>query len=95
VDFQDNPDHAAIRQAVVSITLPFGGSYYAERAERHEPTDELWRALGKLGYIGINLPERFGGGGAGFRQVFHGLNPERNHRCGHLCPLVQSSVASG
>ncbi len=93
MDFQDNPDHAAIRQAVVSITLPFGGSYYAERAERHEPTDELWRALGKLGYIGINLPERFGGGGAGMSELALVCEETAAQGCPLLLLLVSSAIS--
>jgi hypothetical protein len=69
VEFDENPDHRAIREAVAKIAAPYGGQYYTQHAEAHTPTDELWRALGRQGFIGINLPERFGGGGAGLAEL--------------------------
>jgi len=69
VEFDENPDHAAIRDAVAQIAAPYGGAYYTEHAERHQPTTELWQALGRQGFIGINMPEEFGGGGAGLTEL--------------------------
>ena len=69
MDFRVDADHTALRQAVREVTLSFGPTYYAEHAERHESTDELWRTLGKQGFIGINIPEKFGGGGAGMAEL--------------------------
>jgi alkylation response protein AidB-like acyl-CoA dehydrogenase len=69
VEFDENPDHRAIREAVAKTAAPYGGRYYTEHAEGHVPTDELWRALGRQGFIGINMPEQFGGGGAGLAEL--------------------------
>jgi alkylation response protein AidB-like acyl-CoA dehydrogenase len=69
VEFDENPDHRAIREAVAKIAAPYGGKYYTEHAEQHVPTDELWRALGRQGFIGINMPGQFGGGGAGLAEL--------------------------
>jgi alkylation response protein AidB-like acyl-CoA dehydrogenase len=69
VEFDENPDHTAIRAAVAQIAAPYGGAYYTDHAERHVPTTELWQALGRQGFIGINLPEEFGGGGAGLTEL--------------------------
>jgi alkylation response protein AidB-like acyl-CoA dehydrogenase len=69
MDFDADDHHADIRDAVAAITRSFGNSYYADHAERHESTEELWRELGKQGFIGINLPTQFGGGGAGLSEL--------------------------
>src|SRR5579863_4818085 len=69
VEFDENPDHAAIRDAVAAVAAKYGGGYYTERAERHLPTTELWRDLGRQGFIGINIPEEYGGGGAGLTEL--------------------------
>ena len=69
MEFDENPDHRAIREAVAKIAAPYGGQYYTKHAEEHTPTHELWRALGRQGFIGINIPEQFGGGGAGLAEL--------------------------
>ena len=69
MNFDLDEDHEALREAIGAVTRSFGGAYYAEHAERHEPTTEVWSALGRQGFIGINLPEEYGGGGAGMVEL--------------------------
>ena len=69
MDFRVGADHTALREAVRELTLSFGPTYYTDHAERHESTVELWRGLGKQGFIGINIAEKFGGGGAGLTEL--------------------------
>jgi hypothetical protein len=93
MDFTENPDHVALREAISAVTRPFGGSYFAQRAERHQPTDELWRALGKHGFIGINLPEEFGGGGAGLAELAIVCEQTAAEGCPLLLLLVSSAIS--
>lgn len=69
MDFTPNEDHLALRKAVAAICDDFGPTYYTERAEARESTQELWDALGRHGFIGINIPEAYGGGGAGLAEL--------------------------
>ncbi len=69
MDFSTNPEHEALRKAVADICDAFGSRWYVERAERREPITELWQALGRHGYLGINVPEEYGGGGAGLVEL--------------------------
>jgi alkylation response protein AidB-like acyl-CoA dehydrogenase len=69
MDFTPNADHEDLRKAVAQVCDDFGPRYYTERAEARESTDELWQALGKQGFIGINIPEEYGGGGAGLEEL--------------------------
>ena len=43
--------------------------YVLPRARVGEPLTELWQEAGKLGYLGVNLPEEYGGGGAGIYEL--------------------------
>ena len=47
----------------------YGPGYFAERAITGEPTTELWLDLARHGFIGINFPAEYGGGGAGMAEL--------------------------
>jgi alkylation response protein AidB-like acyl-CoA dehydrogenase len=60
------PDEERLmREAVASICSGFGRDYMRECVEADKPASELWDALGEKGYIGVNIPEEYGGGGQG------------------------------
>lgn len=69
MDFTPDEDHEALRQAVRAVCNEFDKDYYVQRAEAGEPTTEAWDALGTHGFIGINMPEEYGGGGAGLTEL--------------------------
>ncbi len=69
MDFLDSDEHRDLRAAVGKIAASFGGAYYAEHARAHEPMDELWSALGGAGFLGVNVPEAYGGGGGGLVEL--------------------------
>jgi alkylation response protein AidB-like acyl-CoA dehydrogenase len=94
VDFADTEEHAALRAAVAAVTRPFGGAYFAEHAERREPTSELWQALAQPGFIGINIPERFGGGGAGLAELAVVCEETAAQGCPLLLLLVSSAISA-
>ena len=69
MDFTESDEHRALRAAVAELGREFGMDYWLARARKHESTDELWEKAAKLGFIGINTPERYGGGGAGITEL--------------------------
>ena len=69
VDFAESDEHRALRAAVAGIAAKFGPRYYAERAAERRPCAELWQALGDAGFIGVNIPEAYGGGGGGLTEL--------------------------
>ncbi|GAQ35730.1 isovaleryl-CoA dehydrogenase [Mycobacterium pseudoshottsii JCM 15466] len=60
--FIENEDRRALRKAVSEWASNYGHEYYLKKARAHEHTTELWSEAGKLGFIGVNLPEEYGGG---------------------------------
>ncbi|MTD43740.1 acyl-CoA dehydrogenase [Conexibacter sp. W3-3-2] len=73
-----------IREAVAGIAGGFGHDYFAAKVKAGERTDELWDAMGKSGYLGVNLPEEYGGGGLGMTAL--AAVSEELSRAG--CPLM-------
>ena len=69
MDFAETEEHRALRAAVAAIASDFGPRYYAERAAERRPCAELWKALGQAGFIGVNIPEAYGGGGGGLTEL--------------------------
>ena len=67
--FIENEERQALRKAVAALGANYGPDYYLEKARSGGHTDELWREAGELGFIGVNLPEEYGGGGAGMYEL--------------------------
>jgi alkylation response protein AidB-like acyl-CoA dehydrogenase len=59
----------AVREAVREICERFGPGYWRETHERGESPDALWQALSEGGFIGVNVPEEWGGGGLGMQGL--------------------------
>ena len=67
--FVETEEQRALRKAVAAMTANYGQDYYLEKARAGQHTDELWTEAGKLGFIGVNLPLEYGGGGAGMYEL--------------------------
>ncbi|MEV8227287.1 acyl-CoA dehydrogenase family protein [Streptomyces sp. NPDC079167] len=65
----ETPEHQALRSAVAALGKRFGRAYSTGLARKGEHPRELWEEAGKLGYLGVNLPEEYGGGGAGMAEL--------------------------
>ncbi|MCK0172809.1 MULTISPECIES: acyl-CoA dehydrogenase family protein [Mycobacteriaceae] len=67
--FVETDEQQALRKAVAAMAGGYGQDYYLEKARAGEHTTELWEEAGRLGFIGVNLPEQYGGGGAGMYEL--------------------------
>lgn len=62
-------DHADLRDGVRRVCSKFPDSYWRDRDERHEFPWEFYGALAEGGWIGIAIPEEYGGGGQGITEA--------------------------
>lgn len=69
MSFVETDEQKALRSSVAALGGRFGSEYFQECARAGRKTDELWTEAGKLGFIGVNLPEEYGGGGAGMYEL--------------------------
>ncbi|HEV7977873.1 acyl-CoA dehydrogenase family protein [Amycolatopsis sp.] len=93
MDFQETDEHRGLRETVRAITARFGPQYYVTKAEAGEPCAELWTALGETGFLGINLPEEYGGGGAGLVELAMVCEETAAAGCPLLLLLVSAAIS--
>ena len=62
-------DHEAIREGIRRICAKFDDEYWAEKDEAHEFPWDFYDALAEGGWVGIAIPEEFGGGGQGITEA--------------------------
>jgi len=74
MDLAADPDHDLIIEAVDAVCSRFDDSYWSERDERHEFPWDFYEAMADGGWVGIAIPEQYGGGGRGIAEAALVLN---------------------
>jgi alkylation response protein AidB-like acyl-CoA dehydrogenase len=92
MDFTETEQQAALRKAVAELGRRYGHEYTAPRARAREPLSELWQEAGKSGFIGLNLPENYGGGGAGMYELALVCEELNAAGCGLLMMVVSPAI---
>ncbi|MFD4502242.1 acyl-CoA dehydrogenase family protein [Streptomyces sp. NPDC058457] len=65
----ETDEHKALREAVATLGKKYGRTYMTSVIAAGGHPTELWQEAGKLGYLGVNLPEEHGGGGGGITEL--------------------------
>lgn len=65
----ETEEHTALRTAVAALGKRYGRDYLVRTVAAGRPPTELWADAGKLGYLGVSLPEAYGGGGGGITEL--------------------------
>ncbi|HEY6744260.1 MAG TPA: acyl-CoA dehydrogenase family protein [Mycobacteriales bacterium] len=69
MDFAENAEQRLLRKSVAEVAARYGHSYWLGKARAGEKTHELWDEVGRLGYLGVSVPEEYGGGGRGIVEL--------------------------
>ena len=69
MDFDLSSEQADICRAVRDVAARFTDDYWRERDARHEFPWEFYAAMAAGGWLGIAIPERYGGGGLGTTEA--------------------------
>ncbi|MDI1464689.1 acyl-CoA dehydrogenase [Catellatospora sp. KI3] len=65
----ETDERRALREAVSALGAEYGHDYYVRSAREGGRSTELWRAAGRLGYLGVHVPVEYGGGGGGIGDL--------------------------
>ena len=74
MDFAPDPDLELVREAIGQLCAKYDDTYWAERDAKHEFPWDFYTALAEGGWIGIAIPEEYGGGGRGILEASVILN---------------------
>ena len=69
MDFSTDDDHEAIREGIRRICADFPDEYWAAKDAAHEFPWDFYAALAEGGWVGIAIPEDYGGGGQGITEA--------------------------
>lgn len=92
MSFTETDEQLALRQAVSSLGAKYGYDYCANKARAGEHMTELWQEAGSLGYLGVNLPEEYGGGGMGMYELSIVQEELSAAGCGLLMMVVSPAI---
>ncbi len=67
--FTESEERQELRKQVARLAGKYGREYFTEKARSGGKTTDLWLEIGKNGYLGINIPEQYGGGGGGIGDI--------------------------
>ncbi len=92
MNFTETDEQQELRKAVAAMAASYGPDYYLEKARAGEHTTELWSEAGKLGFIGVNLPEEYGGGGTGMYELSLVMEEMSANGCALLMMVVSPAI---
>ena len=69
MDFSISDDHRAIREGVAAVVRTFDDAYWLARDEDGAFPSEFHRAMAKAGWLGITMPQEYGGAGLGVTEA--------------------------
>lgn len=79
MDFSINPDHQAIRDGVGAVVRSFGDDYWLARDEDGAFPREFHKAMADGGWLGLTMPEEYGGSGLGVTEAMIMMHEVASH----------------
>ena len=79
MDLSSNEDHEAIRAGVRAVVKTFSDDYWLERDSDGKFPFEFHRAMAEGGWLGITMPEEYGGSGLGLTEAMIMMSEVARH----------------
>jgi alkylation response protein AidB-like acyl-CoA dehydrogenase len=92
VNFTETDEQRALRTAVADLGRRYGYDYFMKQARGGGRLTQLWLEAGQLGFLGVNLPEEHGGGGAGLYELAIVQEELAAAGCGLLLMVVSPAI---
>lgn len=92
MDVSESIERRALRESVAKLGEKYGASYILEKARAGLPPTELWQEASTLGFLSVNLPAEYGGGGAGISELALVLEELGRAGVGMMMPVVSPAI---
>ena len=93
MSFIETAEQRELRASVARLADRYNFLDYAlPKARAGKPLTELWNEAGKLGFLGVNVPEEYGGGGAGLYELSLVQEELSAKGCGLLLAVVSPAI---
>jgi alkylation response protein AidB-like acyl-CoA dehydrogenase len=86
-------EETLLRESVAGIVSAFGPAYMRRLNAEGKPPTELWEALAEKGFMGVNIPEEYGGGGRGMTELCAVAEEISRGGCALLLMVVSPAIA--
>ncbi len=95
MDFLETPEQAMLRESVAKLANDFGHGYFVAKAKADARSTELWDAMATQGYLGVSIPEAYGGGGGGIAELAIVCEELAAAGCPLLLLVVSPAICAG
>ncbi len=82
LSFELTPEQKMIVRAACDVAKDFDPEYWRNKDKNHEFPDDFWKALVEAGFVGIVVPEKYGGGGMGMSEMLLAMETLTSESCG-------------
>src|SRR6266508_6438086 len=69
MDFAFTEEQLAIKDSVAKLCAQFDGKYWLKKDKEGGFPDDFYRAMADAGWLGIAMPEEYGGAGLGITEA--------------------------
>jgi acyl-CoA dehydrogenase len=82
LNFELTAEQKMIVSSACDVAKDFDPEYWRSKDKNHEFPDDFWKALVDAGFVGIIVPERYGGGGMGMFEMLLAMETLTSESCG-------------
>ena len=82
LSFELTSEQKMIVSAACDVAKDFDPEYWRNKDKNHEFPDDFWKALVEAGFVGIVVPEKYGGGGMGMSEMLLAMETLTSESCG-------------
>lgn len=90
--FEESGELTLLRETVRRIVRQYGPDYYRKQSQDGGRAEELWTELSEHGYLGVNIPEAYGGAGLGITELMAVSEEAAAEGCPLLLMLVSPAI---